>query len=503
MLPLLALAVAYFPNGTAGEVVFGPFLLAPAATVPETFLSFNLDWNLNASAVDAWTNASVATIDLHDPRLRSLTAALAPANLRVGGSNADLAVYDASFRGGEDCPPEAVEKKVCLSAARWDAIVDFAEATGLRLVFCLNMMAGRGADGRGEWDGANARALLEHTARRHPRFKHGFQLGNEKEYVIEPGSAARAFVSLRAMVDALWPAGDRPLVVGPDMNPRPDWLALFLRELPEDTLDAVSYHLYPGYGRSLDLPTKMLLPGWLGFGGEVMAAVKGVHDRSRSRSAQLWITETAAAWASGTAGVCDGFISGFWWLDQLGQAASSGHGAMCRQCLVGGNYSLLDQLHGFRPNPDWWSAWIWRQLVGTTQLAMFQVMPFMGDFDPEVRGTLFCTARTAPRYAAGSVTFVYVNLASAPRRISMYQQARMAAVPPPFANGARTEYILTPGDEGELLSRRIRLNGAELAAGPNATLPRLHGVPGRGDWFVVPPQSYGFAVYAAQAAACL
>jgi hypothetical protein len=54
------------------------------------------------------------------------------------------------------------------------------------------------------------------------------------------------------------------------------------------------------------------------------------------RTAELWIGETAAAWASGTAGVCNGFVSGFWWLDQLGHAASTAHGAMCRQCLVGG-----------------------------------------------------------------------------------------------------------------------------------------------------------------------
>merc|ERR1719460_2776962 len=95
---------------------------------------------------------------------------------------------------------------------------------------------------------------------------------------------------------------------------------------------------------------------------------------------ELWIGETAAAWASGTAGVCDGFVSGFWWLDQLSQAAKTGHGAMCRQCLVGGNYSLLDQLNGFRPNPDWWTALLWKRLMGTTMLAVSQVMPEMGNY---------------------------------------------------------------------------------------------------------------------------
>ena len=53
------------------------------------------------------------------------------------------------------------------------------------------------------------------------------------------------------------------------------------------------------------------------------------HLRSLQRSkmaagTEMWISETAAAWASGTAGVCDGFVSGFWWLDQLGMAATKG-----------------------------------------------------------------------------------------------------------------------------------------------------------------------------------
>ena len=71
----------------------------------------------------------------------------------------------------------------------------------------------------------------------------------------------------------------------------------------------------------------------------------------------------------------DGFVSGFWWLDQLGMSATDGHSAMCRQCLVGGNYSLIDQNNGHTPNPDYWSAWLHKQLMGTTMLAIDQVMP--------------------------------------------------------------------------------------------------------------------------------
>ena len=53
------------PNGTGNVVTFGPFTMQRTATIPDTFVSFNFDWNKNVSAVDAWTNASFGwTLDL-------------------------------------------------------------------------------------------------------------------------------------------------------------------------------------------------------------------------------------------------------------------------------------------------------------------------------------------------------------------------------------------------------------------------------------------------------
>ena len=74
----------------------------------------------------------------------------------------------------------------------------------------------------------------------------------------------RRYGELRAIIDELWPAAQRPRVIGPDLNTRPDWLARFLAALPAaDTVDGVSFHMYPGYGRSLNLPSLILQPGWL------------------------------------------------------------------------------------------------------------------------------------------------------------------------------------------------------------------------------------------------
>lgn len=478
--------------------------------------------------VCACGSASIGwTLDLSSKRLRSLASALAPAYLRVGGSNADLAVYGAGFLdGGETCPPDVLAKRACLSPARWDELLDFVRATGLSLVFTLNIMKTRaGGPAGGPFNASNARALLAYTARRHPKGVASwlaFELGNEKEFVLSPAETAARFLEVRGLLDALWPRpSDRPRLVGPAMNPRPDWLTQFLTAMPARTLDAVSYHLYPGYGRSLDLPARMLEPGWLDFSHRVMRvtqrAVQAAADRGSGP--ELWIGETAAAWASGTAGVCDGFVSGFWWLDQLSQAAATGHDAMCRQCLVGGNYSLLDQLAGLRPNPDYWSAWLWRQLVGTRILALTQVMPYMGDFEPATRGYLACTRPGAPGFRPGAVTLIYINQdsAHANRTLIMTTEPRLQThlpaaapenalplLPPPFPSLPRLEFVLSPGENGSILSRDIRLNGKTLSLGPDGSLPSLEGRPGVQPGFVVPARSYGFAVYPeADAPACL
>lgn len=521
LLFLFASSVRAFPNTTGhNEASFSPFTLEPTSEIPPTFLSFNFDWNLNATGVDAWSNASVGwTLNLQDNRLLTLASALAPANLRVGGSPEDTAEYSEGFGdGGVKCSQVAVERHTCLHPERWEELIQFAEKAGLRLVFGLNIMFGRGGTldaPAGKWNSTNTAALLRYTAKHYPDFRHGFGLGNEKEFALSAQDTASCYNEVRALINDMWPdESKRPLLVGPDLNPRPDWLSQFLQALDSpDTVDAVSYHMYVGYGRSVDLPSLILQPAWLDSSHSYIAAHHRSLVRSKAaKSTQIWITETAAAWASGTAGVCDGFVSGFWWLDQLGVAASDGHSAMCRQCLVGGNYSLIDQLNGMKPNPDYWSAWIHRQLMGVRMISIEQTMPLMGDYIPSIRAYMSCTSPEAPGYSPGSVTMVFINQGNT-TVISLYQGARFSVslagspwgpTPPPFNQLPRTDYVLTaPG--GDVLSRDIALNGKVLAVRSDGSLPSLSSL-GRkavSDKLQVPAQSYGFAVYHnAKAPAC-
>ena len=137
---------------------------------------------------------------------------------------------------------------------------------------------------------------------------------------------------------------------------------------------------------------------------------------------------------TGTAGVCNGFLSGFWWLDQLAATASKGHSAMCRQCLVGGNYSLIEQrtdadgttIAAWTPNPDYYSAWLWRVLIAgetktrgvMTMLGINQVMPYEGDFIPSTRMYMVCTPKTSPHYKSGAVTAIWLNTDANSNKVS-------------------------------------------------------------------------------------
>ena len=182
------------------------------------------------------------------------------------------------------------------------------------------------------------------------------------------------------------------------------------------------------------------------------------------------------------------------------------------------------------PNPDYWTAWLWRQLIGgvsntrtpstTTMLAVNQVMPYEGDFVPEARMYLACTPPSAPHYKVGAVSAIWMNNdATHNKSILMYQGQRWAsaaarrrgdslgdspAVPPAFPNLPRVEYRLSaPGRD--LLSRRILLNGVALALSSTGSFPTsaLVGVNATTENMVVQPHTYGFAIYPdAAAPAC-
>jgi hypothetical protein len=213
---------------------------------------------------------------------------------------------------------------------------------------------------------------------------------------------------------------------------------------------------------------------------------------------------------------------------------------MSRQCLVGGNYSLIEQrnvyddnnkvnIPAWTPNPDYWTAWMWRYLISgknnnnnNIMLAVNQVMPYEGDYIPETRMYMVCTPIESPYYKKGSVTSIYINQASTNKSIILYQGQRYSNnnynniiigdgggggknniyLPPTFSNLPRYEYIMTSLN-GNILSRSILVNNVILQMNQSKMPLFPNPLLGKTENMIVPNNSYGFAIYpSANASAC-
>ena len=513
----------------------------------DRFVSFTLDVGI------------LHDLNLQNTHLRALTRTLAPANLRVGGTWFNNLVYlvdeqeDASL-----CTPERDAKHLCLNMKRWTEIVEFCTATNLRLVFDLNILLGRNASCTtfNCWDSSNIRRFLQYTAQQWPLFPNAFEIGNELEHFLDPLETARIAGEIRTMIYEFWPHNNattrRPLLVGPAANVRPDWMRRFAAHA-STVIDVITYHLYPAYGGTHNLEHTIPTPAWLDFSHQIMHTMHRAATVTTTTSIAVWIGESAAAWEGGRNGITNGFVSAFWYLDTLGQAASMGHAAFCRSSLVGNQYGLLEQkFQLYKPNPDFWVALLFRRLVigrlGTTHrrpimMDAMQFTPGKVDFDPDVRTYLACTPPPPPPlspflddtqyYAPGAMTLIWINTAKSWKTIRLVNETGFHSSdaghspPPPFYGLPRWDFVLTAGPApasssndsdclDPLCSRLIRLNGQVLQLSKQNTnnnikkgveddvLPPLDGVAASDERLQVPPQSMGFSVFTgAQATACL
>jgi heparanase 1 len=188
-------------------------------------------------------------------------------------------------------------------------------------------------------------------------------------------------------------------------------------------------------------------------------------------NAKLWCGETAAAWHSGQNNTTNRFISGFWFLDQLGALAQLDHKVQCRQTLVGGYYELIDKWT-FDPNPDYWSLLLYKKVMGKKVLNIYSSQSLL-------RVYAHCS-----RMDNQGVTMIFINLSP-----NVTYELHLKGFP---QVSDREEYHLTSTD---LHSQQIYLNGRLLQL-QEGKLPPLEpnkvssNVPLR-----VAPLSYGFIVF--------
>ncbi|MBW1831541.1 MAG: hypothetical protein JRG93_09020 [Deltaproteobacteria bacterium] len=486
------------PADTTAELMID--VSAPVSRIDERYLSFAVD---SAQVVGGlfWSAEPVAQLigqerqpvyDFKRPRLRALAAELAPAFLRIGGSDADRLLYDMGENPvAEEDLPEGFE--FVLTADQVDGIFEFAEALGFDVMFTLS--AGPGVrDEQGDWTPDMARQLLEYVSSNEYEVTL-WELGNEWDRFpiilgvpATPEMAVREFAAVRTLLGehyndfklggtsgAYWPSiGELVPMYGP-----------FMEMGGGDSLDVVTWHYYPtqsergGVLRTDPWERGILLdPEALDVALKWADEVIGYRD-AHAPGLPVWLGESGHAQFGGQPGASDAFEGTFWWLDQLGALARRDIKVSVRQTLSGSNYGMIDDVT-LEPRPDYWASVLWRRLMGQRVLDVVRTA-----VDDLVRVYAHCSYRRP-----GAVTVLAINLD---------EENNVRIEIDGISNVEREIYVLT---SNALDSSELMLNGT-LLRDENGVLPSLEPEQIGAKPADIPSHAMAFVVYPnANAAAC-
>jgi heparanase 1 len=453
----------------------------PVNTVSKEYISFAIDssqvvggkwWNPAASGSEMGSGTVHApTFNFNQPQLDTMVQALAPAYLRIGGSEADKIYY--AMQDNSNVQPNApAGYKSVMTAKQWDEINAFASRNGLQLVFTLNAgPSSRKADG--SWDGANAAELLKYTA------EHGYrvalwELGNELNVFwfvhglkdqVSPQQYDKDLVAARALVklympssrfagqgSAFWP------LLGEPLNLFYGYMPQYL-ERSNGKMDLVSWHYYPQQSRRGPIavrrafPSRLLDPKNLDEVKHWAEQMKKWRD-SYAPGKPIWLGETGNAQFGGEPGLSDVYLGGLWWMDQLGLLARSGHDTVVRQSLAGMNYGMIDD-SDLSPRPDYWNSLLWKRLMGT--------LVYDAKVGGDPSGKLRAYAQSSAGDEPGSLTVLLINL----------DHRRNATVS--FAGLKRASSHVYQFSAPDIFGAKVLLNGTELKFAPDGSLPVIQG----------------------------
>ena len=433
-----------------------------------------------------------APIDLTNPRLRKLAAALGPAYIRVSGTWAN-----STFFADTDDPPTTTPPagfNGVLTRKQWSGVIDFSHAVNAEIVSSFAISPGV-RDANGVWTPTEAKKILAFTKKAGGSIV-AAEMFNEPSFASMGGApkgydAAAYARDFRAFHSFIVKADPELKVLGPgaigEASPLGEAPGLHLiksEDMLKDEgpgLDAFSYHFYGGVskrcgmmgGATQSTPETALSDEWLSRTNRDAVFYSALRDRF-APGKELWLTETGETACGGNPWAST-FIDSFRYLNQLGTLARHGVKVVIHNTLAASDYALIDEAT-LMPRPNYWSALVWHRLMGTTVL------------DAGVTSTpgLYLYAHCLSGHPGG-VALLAIN--------TDRDHARDLALPTDS-----TRYSLTAND---LLSSTALLNGAELKVAADGDLPVLEGAPQHaGDISLTAASITFFAIPKAHSAAC-
>lgn len=362
-----------------------------AQTAPE-FLSFALDisqvvggkwWNPTGKQKESGSGTLHAPVfDFNRPILDTLVKGLLPAYLRIGGSESDKVYYavNDSLQAGTKYESE-------LKMQQWDNLNAFVGRTGLKFMFTLN--AGPSArNENAEWLPKNAEELMKYSAEKGYNVDI-WELGNELNlfwYIYGPSvqlkteqydkdiDLAETLVKnyfpqaqFAGQGSAIWPVLGEPLTAF--FGFAEDYI-----QTSGSKSDLISFHYYPQQSRRGPIASRRAYPGRM-LNPDNLNEIEHWYKKhatwrnNYAAGKPIWIGETGNAQFGGEPGLSDVYLSGLWWLDQLGLMAKNGAAVMVRQTLSGMTYGMIEN-ETLTPRTDYWNSFLWKKLMGNQVLAL-------------------------------------------------------------------------------------------------------------------------------------
>jgi heparanase len=402
-------------------------------------------------------------IDLWNPRLRKLAAALGPAYVRVSGTWANSVYFADSDNPAVKAPAGFTG---VLTRKEWKGVIDFVHAVNGKLVTSFATSVGT-RDARGVWTPKEASDWLAYTESVGGHIA-AAEFMNEPTYA-EMGGAPKgysaAYYGRDIAVFRPWLTQNSPdtIFLGPgSVGEGPFAIAMGGMLHSEDLLKATgtkyevfSYHLYAAASeRCASIGEKgqttaaaALSEEWLFRPTKIDEYYADLRDRFEPGK-PLWITETADAACGGNPWAST-FLDTFRYLIEHASLARRGVKVIMHNTLAASDYGLLDQ-NTLEPRPNYWATLLWHKLMGTTVL------------DPQVSAApnIYSYAQCFKDHQGG-VTLLVIN---ADRQRSLNLNIPTAS----------ERYTLTAK---QLEDTTVELNGKPLRLTSSGDLPQLKGEP--------------------------
>ncbi|NWZ88914.1 HPSE2 protein, partial [Nesospiza acunhae] len=379
-----------------------------------------------------------------------------------------------------------------LTARSLDKLYNFADCSGLHLIFALNALR---RNPNNSWNSSNALSLLKYSASK--KYNISWELGNEPNNYrtlmgrsVNGSQLGKDYTQLRSLLQLIR-TYSRAHLYGPNIGrPRKNVLAFLegFMKVAGGTVDAVTWQHYYIDGRVAKV-TDFLKTRLLDTLSDQIRKIQKVVN-TYTPGKKIWLEGVGMTSAGGMNNLSDSYAAGFLWLNTLGLLASQGIDVVVRHSFLDhGHNHLVDQ--NFNPLPDYWLSLLYKRLIGPKVLAIhvagLQRKPRPGRvIRDKLRIYAHCTSYHNHNYVRGSITLYIINLHRSRKKIKLAGTLRDKIV---------HQYLLQPYGKDGLHSKSVQLNGQPLAMVDDGTLPELKPRPLRaGRTLVIPPLTMSFYV---------